>query len=184
MVPLRQGSLTSVRHWLRRSASRLARPYQEDLVPIEGESAAQGTYEWLISDEGRSRWSFLEELSLFTMAGTAAARLERLKSWSRMLALERLAVADRYEFLASIIKLVEDDDPVLVACLAKWLFRAGASDVDQIKCWDQKLARVDPVPHELVLMRVALVRRLCDELNTLRREARERGRKTGGSGSP
>ena len=184
MVPLRQGSLTAVRHWLRRSATRLAQSSQEDLVPIEGQSAPQGTYEWLISDEGRSRWSFLEELSLFSMAGSTSARLERLKSWSKLLPLERLAVSDRYELLASIIKLVEEDDPILVPCLAKWLFRGSASDVDQIKCWDQKLARVDPVPHELVLMRVALVRRLCDELNTLRREERERGRKTGGSGSP
>jgi hypothetical protein len=179
MVPLRQGSLTAVRHWLRRSATRLAQSSQEDLVPIEGPAAPQGTFEWLISDEGRLRWSFLEELSLFAMAGTAGARLERLKSWSRVLLLERLAVSDRYEFLASIIRLVDEDDPVLVACLAKWLFRGSAADTDPIKAWDQKLATVDPVPHELVLARVALVRRLCDELNTLRREEHERGRKTG-----
>jgi hypothetical protein len=162
----------------------LAQSSQEDLVPLEGQSAPQGTFEWLISEQGRSRWSFLEELSLFAMAGSASARLERLKSWSRLLPLESLAVSDRYELLASIIRLVNEDDPILVACLAKWLFRGNASDVDQIKCWDQTLAQVDPVPHELVLMRVALVRRLCDELNTLRREDRERGRKTGASGSP
>ena len=42
------------------------------------------------------------------MAGSTNARLERLKSWFKLLPLERLAVSDRYELLGSIIKLVEE----------------------------------------------------------------------------
>ena len=64
------------------------------------------------------------------------ARLERLKSWFKLLPLERLAVSDRYELLASIIKVVEEADAVFVACLAKWLYKGGTADVDEIKRWD------------------------------------------------
>ena len=184
LIPLREGSLTPVRHWLRRPLSRRARSSHEDLAPIEGESAPNETYEWLISDDGRLRWSYIEELSLFSMAAAPGVRLERLKTWYKVLPLDRLAVPDRYQFLASVIRLIDEDDPVLIDCLAKWLSRGGVSDIDQIKCWNQRLSIVEPVPDELILMRVALVRRLCDELNTIRREERERGRKTGITGSP
>ena len=119
MVPFRQGSLTTVRHWLRRPASRSARSSHVDLVPVEAAAAATETQEWLISDQGQVRWSFLEELSLFAMAGTAIARLERIKTWLKRFPLERLAVVDRYELLGSIIKVVEENDPVLVACLGQ-----------------------------------------------------------------
>jgi hypothetical protein len=174
MVPLRHGSVTTVLNWLRRLPGRSPRSITEDFVPIEEDHATQGGYDWLISEEGRVRWSYLHELSLFAMAATPAARNEYVKRWHKKLPLARLAVAERYQFLASIIRLVDEADPVLVAVLAKWLARGGVSDLDQIKAWNEHLARVDPVPDELVLSRVVLVRRLCDELRTIQREERER----------
>jgi hypothetical protein len=173
MVPLRQGSVTTVLHWLRRPRGRSARSIADDFVPIEADRVAEAGDEWLISDEGRVRWGYLHELSLFAMA-VPAARNEYVKRWYKELPLVRLEVSDRYQVLASIIRVVDEDDPVLLAPLARWLFKGGVLDLDQIKAWNEHLAQVDPVPHDLVLSRVVLVRRLCDELKTLRREQQER----------
>jgi hypothetical protein len=173
MVPLRQGSVTTVLNWLRRPPGRAPRSKADDLVPIEEDPASQGGYEWLISEQGRVRWAYLHELSLFAMAAPAA-RNEYVKRWNKTLPLARLAISDRYQLLASLIRLIEEDDPVLVAPLARWLARGGVSDLEQIKTWKEHLAHVDPVPDALVLSRVVLVRRLCDELRTIHREEQER----------
>jgi hypothetical protein len=173
MVPLRQGSVTTVLHWLRRPRGRSARSIADDFVPMEEDRVTEGAYEWLISDEGRARWGYLHELSLFAMAAPAA-RNHYVKQWHKELPLARLAASERYQFLASVIRVVDEDDPVLLAPLARWLLKGGVLDLDQIKAWNEHLAQVDPVPHDLVLSRVILVRRLCDELKTLRREQQER----------
>jgi hypothetical protein len=108
------------------------------------------------------------------MAGTPEARNENVKRWHKDLPLDRLAVSERYQFLASILKLVEEDDPILIAPLAKWLTNGGVDDLERIKAWNQDLAAVDPVPDDVVLARVVLVRKLCDEVRTIHREAQER----------
>jgi hypothetical protein len=174
MVPLRAGSVTTVRHWLQRRAAGPARPDPEELVPIEADCDSERATEWLISGEGLRRWRYLEELSLFAMAATPADRLERVKRWHKELPLGRLTMSDRYQFLASIIRVVEDGEAVLVDCLPKWIARGGITDFEPLKDWSQHLAAVDPVPEETVLARAALVRQLCDELRTIRREERER----------
>jgi hypothetical protein len=174
MVPLRDGSVTTVRHWLQRPLRRGTRPSTDDLVPIDEERRTEGAAEWLITEEGRVRWQFLNELSLFAMSGTPAARNDNVKRWYKHMPLAQVADFDRYQLLASIIKLIDDDDPDLIAPLASWLFKGGVSDVERIKTWTQELDQDDPVPGELTLARVGLVGRLCDELKTKRREERER----------
>jgi hypothetical protein len=176
--------MTTVEHWLRRPLARQTGPVPEDFVPLDDERGARQDSEWLISEEGRLRWTFLKELTLFALARTAPTRLDRVKTWSRALALEQLSLPDRYQMAASIIRHLDEDEPALIDCLAKWLFRGQTSDTQQIQLWSQHLAGVDPVPDELVALRKGLVRRLCEELNTVRREARERARKAGTSGSP
>jgi hypothetical protein len=173
MVPLRQGSVTTVLHWLRRPPGRSGRSIAADLVPIADDRMTEGGYEWLISEEGRARWEYLHQLSLFAMAAPAA-RNQYAKRWYKELPLVRLAASDRYQFLASVIRVIDEEDPSLLAPLARWLFNGGVLELEQIKAWNEHLAQVDPVPHDLVLSRVMLVRRLCDELRTIHREERER----------
>jgi hypothetical protein len=174
MVPIRKGAVTTVRHWLQRPRRSAARAILGRLLPIEDDMAADGTTDWLISDEGLTRFRFLEQVSLFAMARTPEARNENVKRWHKDLPLDRLAVSERYQLLASILKLVEEDDPILIAPLAKWLTKGGVDDLERIKAWHQDLAAVDPVPDDVVLARVVLVRNLCDEVRTIHREAQER----------
>jgi hypothetical protein len=173
MVPLRQGSVATVLHWLRRPRGRSAGSIADNFVPLEEDRVTEGGYEWLISEEGRARWEYLHQLSLFAMA-PPAERNQYVKRWSRELPLARLEVSDRYQFLASVIRVVDQEDPILVAVLAKWLARGEVLHLEQIRAWNEHLAQVDPVPHDLVLSRVVLVRRLCDELRIIHREEQER----------
>jgi hypothetical protein len=174
MIPLRQGSVSTVRNWLQRRLRRSAAASGEDLVPDDLQQEPEGRFEWLLSPEGQGRWKYLEELSLFAMAGAPAHRFERVKRWHKELPLDRLALDDRYQLVASMIRVVEDDDPILVDCLPRWLSKGGVDDLQRIKAWNQELAAADPAPDDVVLARVVLVRRLCDEVRTIRREAQER----------
>ena len=182
MVPLRQGSLTALRHWLRRAVRPgLARSSHEDLRSDRGSEPAPGTYR--VADLGRGpvtlvvpgRADPLRDGGDRRAPGSSGSRAGPSCSPSSIWPCP-IVTSSSPRSSSWWTRTI----PILVACLAKWLFKEAASDVDQIKCWDQKLAAVDPVPHELVLMRVALVRRLCDELNTLRREAARAGEKNRG----
>jgi hypothetical protein len=193
MDPCEAGTLSRVRGWLlpTKACARPADP--ADYAPLDPEGPAEARQEQApsppgsLSPQGLIRWRFLEALTIFSHPDeTPEARWQRLKVWTRELPLGLLEPADRYRFLGWLILGFERLDQDRIARLASWLYRSGLDDPEclWLNRWYDDLEGLGPSQGALRLERAPLVSELRNELRNVIRDAAERGRKTGTSGSP
>ncbi len=174
MVPIPAAALLAIEKWIvpaiRPSAIPIAIPVRDEdgLVPL-GEGASYALrYEGgepRLSAHGKDRWSCLKALGEFNSKG-----IEAIGRWGRLLekrlaeSLSRLDAEDRYRFLAWLIHLSDEFDELSIPKLAKWLYRAGLTDVERYGSWPDELAELTAVPGESALRKAPMIAELRDEL--------------------
>jgi hypothetical protein len=195
MAPLGAGTLALVRKWLfpARPTARRDDLDPDDLAPLDpdGPPAARDRRiepdDAPLSAQGRCRWQCLEALTIFAHPDeTLEARWQRLKAWTKELPLGRLEPIDRHRVLGWVIVGFPGLDRDRIARLASWLFKNGVNDPDGpwMDHWFDDLASIGPIDGALRLERAPLIGELRGELRNVIRDAAERTRKTGISGSP
>ena len=141
IAPLPEGSLFSLREWLRAGLSPVA----------------------------ALRWRCLNALSGFYREGTAGSvRADMLRSWTgaedQHRALASLSEADRHRFVAWVILGLSNFDDILPDPVAKWLVRSGVRDLDRLSHWPDELGGLVEVDDSARLERVRWIADLRDRL--------------------
>ncbi|MEA2632677.1 MAG: hypothetical protein QOE66_2896, partial [Chloroflexota bacterium] len=186
MAPFEVGTLPGFRGWLLPSKPGARRAEPDDFAALDPDGPP-GPHRGPLSPFGLFRWRCLEALTIFSHPDeTLDSRWERLKTWTRELPLGRLEPVDRYRFLGWLIVGFPRLDPDRIARLASWLFKSGINDPEcrWLNRWYEDLKDLGPLDGALRGERAPLVGELRNELRNVIRDAAERARKTGTSGSP
>jgi hypothetical protein len=179
MAPIDGDALPAVQNWLRTSRRPEATPASPTMelepLPVEDVAAAprrESAEGSPLSDRGRVRWRCIEALSAFHRPGLdAGGRWKMLGGWGSGLRLGELEAADRYRFLAWLIRGLAEDEAANPEYLARWLLDCGISDPDRVALWADELDGLADVTDDLRSARRGLVGKLRAELKALARPA-------------
>jgi hypothetical protein len=177
MAPIDGDALPGVQGWFRpsRRPGAVAAPPAMELDPLPLDDVAapsrrEAAEPSPLSPRGQVRWRCIEALSAFHRAGLDAdGRWKMLGGWGTGLGLGELEAADRYRFLAWLIRGLGEAESADPEYLARWLLDCGVNDLDRVARWAEELDGLAVVPDDLRSARKELVGKIRAGLKTLAR---------------